>query len=140
MTSLKKTNVIIIFFFSSILLSACSTGFLKANSPINHDVGQHMTVLFSDSSNIKKEDNYYDAILEFQSENPEQTQPFMIIDSDERDIVRYYDVQVFPTMIVLNGGSEQLRMEGVQSKDEIVTTLKEALKMQVHNESISFYH
>ncbi|WP_413379962.1 thioredoxin family protein [Alkalihalobacillus sp. 1P02AB] len=137
---MKKTNVMIILFFSSILLSACSTGFLTSTSPINHDADQHMTVLFSDSSNIKKEDSYYDAILELQSENPEQAQPFLIIDSDERDIVRYYDIQVFPTMIVLNGDMEQLRMEGVQSKDEIVTSLKKVLQLPIRHESISFYH
>ncbi len=96
-----------------------------------------MTVLFSDTANIMKEDNYYDAILEMQSKFPDEHQSFIIIDSNEKEIVRHYGITTFPTMLVLYGESEQLRMVGPQSKENIITTLENAIQLTSQNEPVS---
>jgi len=111
---------------SIFLLSSCFSTSAQSidNSFLQHDE-ETITVLFSDSSKMQDEKTYYDALLELKQEYPNHIPSLLIIDANERDIIRYFNIEKFPTMLVLTGEQEDLRLEGTFSKDEILAHLIE---------------
>jgi len=115
---------------SILLLSSCFQTTSSVESPLQQHEEETITVLFSDSSKIQDEKTYYDALLELKQHYPGNVPALLIIDANERDAIRYFNIQQFPTMIVLTGEKENLRMEGTFTKDEILAHLLELFKSE----------
>ncbi|MFC0470585.1 hypothetical protein ACFFHM_08765 [Halalkalibacter kiskunsagensis] len=109
---------------SILLLNSCFSQASSIENPIQQ-TEETITVLFSDSSTIQDEKTYYDALLELKQNYPSEMPSFFIIDANERDAIRYFNIDQFPTMLVLTGDKENLRMEGTFPKDEILANLIE---------------
>jgi hypothetical protein len=109
---------------SILLLNSCLSATSSLENPLQQ-TEEPITVLFSDSSTIQDEKTYYDALLELQQNYPNDMPSFFIIDATERDAIRYFNIEQFPTMLVLTGDQENLRMEGIIPKDEILANLIE---------------
>jgi hypothetical protein len=109
---------------SILLLNSCLSATSSLENPLQQ-TEEPITVLFSDSSTIQDEKTYYDALLELKQNYPNDMPSFFIIDATERDAIRYFNIEQFPTMLVLTGDQENLRMEGIISKDEILANLIE---------------
>lgn len=115
----------IIIFSSFFLLNACVSSASTMENPLQSQPSETLTVLFSDTSTMQKETNYYNALLELQQTYQTDTPSLIIIDATEHDIVRYFNIEQFPTIIVVTGEKENLRIEGPFSKDEILAHLIE---------------
>ncbi|NEU29522.1 thioredoxin family protein [bacterium LRH843] len=113
---------------SLFLLNACASS-ASLESPLKQHSEERLTVLFSDSSTLQNESHYYDALLELQRKYTTNTPSFLIIDAAEREMIRYYNIKQFPTILVLTGDKETLRMEGAFSKDEILAHLVEVYRL-----------
>jgi hypothetical protein len=111
------------------LLGSCFSAASSIENPLQQHSEETITVLFSDSSKMQDEKTYYDALLELKQHYPSNTPSLLIIDADERDAIRYFNIEQFPTMLVLTGEQENLRMEGTFSKDEILAHLKEVFHL-----------
>ncbi|WP_332693799.1 hypothetical protein [Halalkalibacter lacteus] len=110
---------------SILLLNSCFSAASAIENPLQQHTEETITVLFSDSSTIQDEKTYYDALLELKENYPSKMPDFLIIDANERDAIRYFNIEQFPTMLVLTGDQENLRMEGTLPKDEILAHLIE---------------
>lgn len=115
---------------SFFLLNACVSSASTLENPLQQHTEETITVLFSDSSTLQDESSYYDALLELQRTYSTDTPSFLIIDATERDIIRYYNIEQFPTMLVVTGEKENLRMEGTFSKDEILAHLIKVYRLE----------
>ncbi|MCM3759286.1 hypothetical protein M3212_00655 [Alkalihalobacillus oceani] len=118
---------------SCLFLNACVSSASSSENPLQQPPDETVTVLFSDSSTLQNESSYYDALLEVQriySSDSADTPFFMIVDASERDLIRYFNIEQFPTMLVLTGDTENLRMEGIFSKDEILAHLIQIYQLQ----------
>ncbi len=115
---------------SFVLLNACVSSASTLENPLEGYTEETLTVLFSDSSTLQNENGYYEALLELQRTYLADTPSFIIIDATEREIIRYYKIEEFPTMLVLTGEQENLRIEGAHSKDEILAHLIEIYHLE----------
>lgn len=102
-----------------------------SNNPLAKENTEQMTVLFSDENSIYEEASFYDALLEMQRLYPEYQFPFQIVYASDRDVIRYFNITTYPTMIVFNGDEIELRIEGVHAKDDIIKKLTEVLNPQL---------
>ncbi|MCK0470593.1 hypothetical protein [Halalkalibacter sp. APA_J-10(15)] len=115
---------IMVFLLSSMfILTACVSVASTEENPLNHPDDEMVTVLFSDSTSIQDENTYYDAFLTLQQHFEDEMLTFIIVDLNERDVIRYFEINEFPTMIVVTGENEHLRMEGILTEEEIITEL-----------------
>lgn len=110
---------------SIFLLSSCFSTAASIENPLLQHEDETIAVLFSDSSNMQEEKTYYDALLELKQDYPSNIPSLLIVDANDRDLIRHFNIEQFPTMLVLTGEQENLRMEGVFSKDEILAHLME---------------
>ncbi|GAE29913.1 hypothetical protein JCM9152_1300 [Halalkalibacter hemicellulosilyticusJCM 9152] len=72
---------------------------------------------------MQDEHTYYDAFLTLQQHFEDEMLSFIIVDLNERDVIKYFEINEFPTMIVVTGENEHLRMEGVLTEEEILQEL-----------------
>ncbi|KHF40843.1 hypothetical protein [Halalkalibacter okhensis] len=121
---------------SILLLSSCFSTASSMENPLEQHTDETITVLFSDSSSMQDEKTYYDALLELKQNHPSEMPSFLIIDADERDAIRYFNIEQFPTMLVITGSHEDLRMEGIFTKDEILTQLMEVFRIEKEAKSV----
>ncbi|WP_227935660.1 thioredoxin [Alkalihalobacillus deserti] len=125
---------------SIFLLSSCFSTATSIEHPLLKHDEETITVLFSDSSKMQEEKTYYDALLELKQTYPNNIPSLLIIDAKDRDLVRYFNIEQFPTMLVLTGEQEDLRMEGIFSKDEILAHLVETFHLEKETKlSYSFF-
>lgn len=115
---------------SIFLLSSCFSTAASIENPLLQHDEETITVLFSDSSNMHDEKTYYDALLELKQNYPNHIPSLLIIDASDRDLIRYFNIKQFPTMLVLTGEEEDLRIEGTFTKDEILTHLVELFRLE----------
>lgn len=83
-----------------------------------------MTLLFSDSNELKKEKTYYDALNTFQSEFGYGLTELVISESTNRHVLDYYAIESFPTMLVYIGEDEKIRITGEQEPTLIQSELE----------------
>ncbi|MCL7746304.1 hypothetical protein [Halalkalibacter alkaliphilus] len=115
---------------SILLLNSCFSAASSIENPLEQHTDETITVLFSDSSTMQDEKTYYDAFLELKQNYPSEIPSFLIIDANEREVIRYFNIEQFPTMLVITGDQEDLRMEGIFTKDEILTHLMEVFQLE----------
>lgn len=112
--------------------SACWASNVDSN-PLATDREQMMTVLFSNEHSLRDEADYYDALLELQHAYPDESLPLQIIYSNDREKIKFFEIEQYPTLVVLYGNEIKLRIEGLHKKEEIIHQLEATLNIQVPN-------
>ncbi|ERN53108.1 hypothetical protein M3689_06305 [Alkalihalophilus marmarensis] len=112
------------------MLSACVSSASNEDNQPFYEESNMVTLFFSDPKAIDKEHTYYDALLEFQTHHPEQLSSFYVIEAEDKDKVKQYDIETFPTMLILSGEHIHLRLEGPQRKDNIISNLTNMINTQ----------
>jgi hypothetical protein len=111
-----------------LLMTSCSKSEeIITNYPFLQKKDENITLLFSDEHYISAEGDYYDALLDVKKKYPEKIRSFNIIQSSDRDLVRYYQIEEYPTLLVLHNDLITIRVEGALKKYEILTMLEEGL-------------
>ncbi len=124
-----RKAILSVFYFSILVLSSCVSQASYADSPIEGVEDETIAVLFSDINSVAVENDYYNALLELQQQQPEHFPAIHFVDTDDKKAIEYYNVKQFPTMLVLNGDDVSLRLEGAYSKEEIFQMLKNTLEI-----------
>ncbi|WP_078554963.1 hypothetical protein [Bacillus alkalicellulosilyticus] len=107
--------------------TGCWSSEAAITNPYELEDEEYITLLFSNDSSLNYESSFYDALLELRKQYPEHEIPFDIINSENRDIIRYYNITEYPTLIILEGSSIVLRIEGKRDKEVIKTKLYEII-------------
>ncbi|WP_026674448.1 hypothetical protein [Alkalihalobacterium bogoriense] len=116
---------------SFLLTSGCWATEAVTNYPFENEEEQMITVLFSNNHTIQNESSFYDALLEFQQLYPDYDLPLTIVYEDERDIIQYFEITEFPTLLVIDGQTVELRIEGHHGKDDILNKLNSIVPQQM---------
>ncbi len=93
--------------------------------PVDLESDELNTIIFSSKSNQEEERSYYDALLQLKKEYPQKLNSIQIIKRKDEQAVNYYNVSTFPTIIVLDGKNEIVRLEGKKEVDDITNHLDE---------------
>lgn len=109
--------------------SACWASNASSN-PLATSHEQMMTVLFSNEQSLRDEAEYYDALLELQHTHPDESLPFQIIYSSDKEMIKFFQIEQYPTLVVLYGDEIKLRIEGMHKKEEIIKQLEDTLQIQ----------
>ncbi|OIJ09747.1 hypothetical protein BKP35_14745 [Anaerobacillus arseniciselenatis] len=115
------------YIFLLMFLSSCNNNEVLSNYPFLQKEDEHITILFSDDHYIHEEGNYYDALLDVKRRYPELIRSFNIIHSSDRDLIRYFEISEFPTLLVIHNEKITIRVEGSLQKNEILQTLEQSL-------------
>ena len=87
-----------------------------------------VTILFSDEHNHRKEHNYYDALIDAQQKYPNKISNVNIVPEAERELIDYYEVDSYPTLILIKDMDVKLRIEGIQEYSSISSKLEVILQ------------
>lgn len=123
----RRLAICIIPIFLLLITSCAKNNEVIANYPFLQKKDENITLLFSDDHFISDEGNYYDALLDVKRRYPEKIRSFNIIHSSDRDLVRHYNIQEYPTLLVLHNEQVTIRVEGSLKKFEILKMLEDAL-------------
>ncbi|MFC5712343.1 thioredoxin family protein [Thalassorhabdus alkalitolerans] len=116
------------FFIIVILLglSACvSFSEAETSPPYSLNENEKITLFFSDENNLEKESPYYDALLTLQ--NNFDDQKVIIINSSEEKLVNSFDIQEFPTLLIIKGEEVKGSLSGFQNYEQIEAFLQEVI-------------
>ncbi|QOR68400.1 small peptidoglycan-associated lipoprotein [Cytobacillus suaedae] len=118
---------LVVFMLSFLLLSSCHLAHNTPSSLIFNNAEKQL-LFFSDEDNLHNESSYYDALLEIKKTYPEIVTSMKVIPSSEK--VRYssFDVDTFPTLLVIHDNQIIAQIEGDLSKEEIIQPLIDVLK------------
>ncbi|MBU9720505.1 MULTISPECIES: hypothetical protein [Bacillaceae] len=86
-----------------------------------------VTFLFSNDERIEEEASYYDALLTFQRKYPGQLSSVKIVSTTEKQLAEYYDIIVYPTLLVIDEFGIKMRIEGFKETNEIFSMLEDEL-------------
>ncbi|WP_408010825.1 hypothetical protein ACJROX_11095 [Pseudalkalibacillus sp. A8] len=106
-------------------LSSCQFEPEYGYLPVDLESEELNTLIFSSRSNQEEEKSYYDALLQLQKDYPQKLNSIQIIKKKNEQAVNYYNVYTFPTVIVLDGEDEIVRLEGKKQVDDIKKKLDE---------------
>ncbi|MGO4887950.1 small peptidoglycan-associated lipoprotein [Anaerobacillus sp. MEB173] len=124
-----KQHFCLLIFTSLFLTSGCwANASIESASYFSMDE-QVVTVLFSDELYIQDEGNYYDALLDFNNKFPNFISSIHIVLSDEKDLIRHFEISDYPTLLIIDENDVKARIEGPQSTNEILGELEEALQI-----------
>ncbi|MDG5789483.1 hypothetical protein QA612_18655 [Evansella sp. AB-P1] len=130
-----KKKIVIFLFSSFFLLISCQI--TDTNSSYDPSLytneNEPTTFLFSDENHIQEESSYYDALLEFNRIHPEYNHSINIIPAYEQQLTNYYNINVFPTLIVIYDLDVMVRIEGLKETKEILKVLERNL-LHLHEE------
>lgn len=109
------------------IVSSCAKNEVISNHPFLLQKDKNIAILFSDEHSIYQEGNYYDALLEMKKKHPESFNSINIIHTTDRDLIRHYDVDDFPTLLVLHNQDIVVRIEGLLETSDICILLENAI-------------
>lgn len=117
----------------ALMLPSCQLDNISSQYPFLGQEEEIVTILFSDNQeeNIN-EHPYYDALIDFQQQNPEALSEIHIADASDQQLMNYYEVSDFPTMLVLNGDRVELRLEGTKDYAYILQEIELSVMSQIH--------
>lgn len=124
----KSLTASFIPIFLFILTSCASSEDVIINYPFLQKKDENITLLFSDDQFINEEGNYYDALLDVKRRFPQKVRSFNIIHSSERDLVRHYEINEYPTLLIIHNETVTIRVAGSLQKAEILKILEEILE------------
>lgn len=93
---------------------------------MNLDADKIHTLVFSSKKQQDIEHFYYDALLSLRKKYPNKLNSISVIQKDDVDLVKHYQIDTFPTIIVLNGQKEMVRVTGERNVDTIQKELEAA--------------
>jgi hypothetical protein len=99
------------------ILSSCSnTKNISDNYPFLKDTEDKapVTLLFSNESELAEEHIYYDALIDVQQSYPDKLSNVIIVSQEEDELIDYYNIDTYPTLLLLDGLNIKLRIEGPQ--------------------------
>lgn len=107
-----------------ICLTGCIATSDSTSSPpfIQNDV--KTTILFSEPDPVDQEKPYLDALLELQSLYPNEVPHVLVTSGEHEDVIRYFQIEQFPTLIVVQGDKVFLRLEGEYSTAQIIKEIE----------------
>ncbi|MCR6111275.1 hypothetical protein HXA35_13080 [Bacillus sp. A301a_S52] len=117
---LSKVNrwlMMISLISSFCILSSCSnTKNISDNYPFLKDTEDKapVTLLFSNESELAEEHIYYDALIDVQQSYPDKLSNVIIVSQEEDELIDYYNIDTYPTLLLLDGLNIKLRIEGPQ--------------------------
>lgn len=122
-------KIIRFFILISILFTA---GCLKedtpsASQPIIKYEDRHITYLFSNIEQMEEESSYYDALLDFRRSYPDYINTINIVTSNDQELVDYFSIDIYPTLVVIYDSNVMVRIEGFKDSREIYGLLKASL-------------
>lgn len=124
---MRKTPFLIVSALLFFVVPSCSKNEVLSDHPYLLKKNENITILFSDDHSIHHEGNYYDALLDVKRNYPEKIRSFNIIHSSERDLVRFYEITQYPTLLVVHNQDVAVRIEGFLQKQEISELLEQAI-------------
>ncbi|MGJ9383924.1 hypothetical protein CR203_02130 [Salipaludibacillus neizhouensis] len=87
------------------------------NSPV--------TILFSNEhDDINSEHDYYDALINFRQDHPNKLSQLNIISNDDEEIVNYFDIKSFPTLLIVDDLEVIMQIDGQHDFQSIYNKLK----------------
>ncbi|WP_257350616.1 thioredoxin [Pseudalkalibacillus decolorationis] len=110
------------------LLSSCQFTPTLNQLPINFDKAEVHTLLFSAGNYQSEERSYYDALLNLQNKYPDKLNSIKIIQKKNSDIVQYFNISTYPTLIIMNGKEVEVRVEGHKDSEHITQTIEPVYK------------
>ncbi|WP_280769136.1 hypothetical protein [Salipaludibacillus daqingensis] len=122
---------ILIFMSSCLYLTSCDSQAIIGSYPFLEESESEksiVTILFSDEHNHRQEHNYYDALIEAQQTHPNKLSNVNIVSASETELIDYYEVEDFPTLLLVEDLDVKLRIEGVQDLSFISSKLEIALE------------
>ncbi|MCT8139092.1 hypothetical protein H1D32_16120 [Anaerobacillus sp. CMMVII] len=126
-----RVAISLIPIFLIFLISCTNNEEVITNYPFLQKKDENITLLFSDDHFISAEGNYYDALLDVKRRYPEKIRSFNIIHSSDRDLIRHYNIQEYPTLLVIHNEYITIRVEGPLKKIEILELLEKALVQKI---------
>ncbi|WP_416151094.1 hypothetical protein ACM26V_09060 [Salipaludibacillus sp. HK11] len=120
-----------IFLSSCLYLTSCSSQEIMTSYPFlesNDDQDSTVTVLFTDESDKRKENNYYDALIDVQYKYPNKLSNVNVVYESDEEIVNYYEIDTYPTLLLVNDLEVTLRIEGAQDFSSIYKKLEASLQ------------
>lgn len=124
----RRLTVFFIPIFLFILTSCTSNEEVITNYPFLQKKDENITLLFSDDQFITEEGNYYDALLDLKRQYPHKIRYFNIIHSKQQDLVQHYEINEYPTLLVIHNEKIAIRVQGPLQKAEILKILEEILE------------
>lgn len=119
-------SILIALIIPIIILTSCEN-ILYSQGATDEDITQDKQLLFfSDVDNIDREAVYYDALLDIRKKFPEEFENMKVI--SEQSDNREYDVDIYPSLIVIEKEKIVVQIEGaVLTKEEIMRAVADAL-------------
>jgi hypothetical protein len=108
------------------ILSSCQFTPALSYVPIDLKDGQIHTILFSSPDDRFDERNYYQALLNLQNKYPDKLKSIKVYEKENNDLIEYFNVTTFPTLLVLDGENIKVKIEGNRDIDHIMNNLEPA--------------
>ncbi|MBU9710281.1 thioredoxin family protein [Evansella tamaricis] len=130
---MKTASIMLFIIPLCFILIGCQSQEVKSTHdsiPSFSDEGFHsspMTFLFSNDERIEDENSYYDALLNFKRRYPDCLDTVKIVSTSEKELAEYYNIMVYPTLIVVDEVGVLIRIEGYKEMPEIVGVLEATL-------------
>ncbi|WP_453997237.1 hypothetical protein [Bacillus nitroreducens] len=118
---MKPSILIILSFF---ILASCSSFNNQQPLPENNE---KQIIFFSDVENLRNESSYYDALLELRAKYPTEIENMKVISSDDNRQYTNYQVEEFPSLLIIQHNKILAKIEGIVEKDDIITPLEDIL-------------
>ncbi|WP_077617672.1 hypothetical protein [Bacillus sinesaloumensis] len=118
---MKAYILIILSFF---ILSSCSS---YDKQPVLPETDEKQIIFFSDEENLRNESNYYDALLELRNKYPTEIGNMKVVSSDESRLYTKYQVEEYPSLLIVQHDKVLKKIEGNVDKNEIITPLEDVL-------------
>lgn len=94
---------------------------------INEGSDKAVSYFFSNEDQLEEEMSYYDALLDFNRNYPERLDSIKIITEQNDELIEYFNVHVYPTLLVIEEQKVTVRLEGFMNFQDIYSTLETTL-------------
>ncbi|WP_147802449.1 hypothetical protein [Alkalicoccus halolimnae] len=113
---------------SCMILFSCQNENITSDYPFLDNEDEYITILFSDiQSQQASEHPYYDALIDFQQEYPESPMSVYVADENDTELLSYYEVSTFPTMIIVENNEALVKVEGQNDYQAILDKMETTL-------------
>ncbi|PYZ93297.1 hypothetical protein CR194_08875 [Salipaludibacillus keqinensis] len=130
--------LLIIFMSSCFYLTSCGSQAIVSNYPFLDTDGEEdtaVTILFSDDHDYSTENNYYDALIDVQQKHPNKLSNVNIVSQTDTELVQFYEIEQFPTLLLVDDLEVMLRIEGEKDVTSIYSKLDSTVKKQQERSS-----
>lgn len=129
MAGMKVTGLLVFFIFFMFINAGCfnEDESISSSQPVFKSENTHITYLFSNNERMEDESSYYDALLDFRRKYPDQINTISIVSSNDEELVNYFEVEIYPTLLVIYDLNVKVRIEGFKDSQEIYSLLESTL-------------